>query len=656
MYNDANANGRLDEGEAEIAATTTDENGVYTFPEVMLTHVIIEVVVPEDRATETFTATVDTQEAITMSNLDIIDVNFGIDKVQLTNYTISGTVFDDDNVNGIKDVEEGVLANVILTLYADNDTNGRVGSEDTVIATTTTASDGTYSFTEVTFENTFVVVTLPTDTASYTYVLSTTGSVNTNSVTEDVLDIDFGINKESNSYEVSGNVFNDENADGANAITESGLRNVTVSLYNDANANGRIDRGESLITSMLSDRNGNYQFIGITEPNVIAQVIVPSNTSQFTYVSTTSVNVAITGSNTVTVDFGIFRQVVILHDISGVVWDDQNSDQLKDTTESRLEGISVTLYEDVNTNGVLDVTDRSLSTILTSTNGTYQFSNVNLRNVLVVPTLPSNGTFTTSTNRAISSINTDALDVDFGINIGQTLYQVIGVVFDDQNENGILDDGEESIDGLPVEIYADTDGSGTYDPNLDLLVAFTQTSNGGFGFLNPNYLVDDIPPGQVFIVVLIPEDTIFTTYTPTFDPDSGTSAPDGVYPTVMTTNLTNINFGLKVTQVNATSRTATTSTGMITNETSVTVAPEDISERLRLYPNPTVKEIAINTDEFAGEVTVEIYSERGYKVLTTTVTPFGGEIKVNVQRLAPGMYYAKFGSRNKVASKKFLKR
>jgi hypothetical protein len=658
LYADNNGDGLLDAGDTAISTTTSSTTaGDYSFTGVTVRNTIVAVTVPTDTADFTYTLTTADAQAVSSTITNVTDVDFGIDRVLIVDYSIFGTVYDDDNENAILDATEtGRLDNVTITLYVDEDADGRVGSDDTLIATTTTAADGTYSFLNVTVQNTIVAITVPDNGGGFTYFITTASSFNLSSVDTDITDVDFGVNREPANYNVSGNVFNDVNSDGINATTEAGLSGVVINLFDDLNQNGRVDRGEPLIATTTSDRSGNYNFTGITAPNVIVQMILPANTSQFTYVPTTPVSVVVTGGASTTIDFGINRQLVVLFNVSGIVWDDADADQQKDSTESRIEGVAVTLYEDVNANGALDTADRSLSTITTSATGFYQFSNVNLQNVLVVPTIPSNGTPTTPDSRAVSSINTNAIDVDFGIKISTTLFQVTGVVFNDQNANGIIDAGEDSIDGLPVEIYADTDLSGTFDPNLDLLVAFTQTSNSGFGFLNPNYLVDDIPGGQVFIVVVIPEDTIFTTYTPTFDPDSGTAAPDGVYPTDLNTNLVDINFGIKVEDANSTSRAENVDDVMFTNGNSIDAAPEDVSERLRLYPNPTVRSIAINADEFAGDVTVEIYNDRGYQVLNTTVSSFGSEYKVDVQRLAPGMYYAKFTSRNKVASKKFIKK
>jgi len=653
LYADTNNDGLLDAGDTVINTTTTSTmSGNYSFTGVTVRNTIAVVSVPGDTATFTYVPTTSTERAISSTITNVPNVNYGIDRLQVVNYNISGTVFDDDNENGLIDTAEaGRLENVTLTLYADNDNNGTVDAGDTVINTTTSDVNGAYTFNNVTVQQTLVVVTEPSNTPDFNYVLTTSSVQVINSTITAVTNVDFGINQTSTTYAITGNVFNDVNADGNNA-GDGGLTGVTVRLYADTNQNGRVDRNEPIIATTTSDRDGNYQFTGLSDIFVVVQVIVPANTSQFQYTSTTPVNVALNSGTTATVNFGIARTAVILYSVTGIVWDDADADQIKDATESRLEGVGVTLYNDVNENGTIDAGDVALSTVLSSVTGSYEFTNINIRYVIVAATIPSNGVLTTPAARAVSSINTNAIDIDFGINIEETLFEITGVVFDDDNENGVIDAGEGSLDGLTVEVYADTDLNGLFDPNLDQLIAFTQTNNAGFELINPNYLIESIGIGQVHIVIVIPPDTTFTSYRPTFDPDSGTSNPDGVFTTFMTASLFQINFGINFTDQNATSRAANTDDVLFTNGS----VAEDVSERLRLYPNPTVRQIAINSEEFIGNVTVEIYNDRGYKVMTSTASPIGDEFKVDVERLAPGMYYAKFSSNNKVASKKFIKK
>jgi hypothetical protein len=659
LYADNDNNGRVGAADTVIGTTTSASDGTYGFSAITEANTLVAVTVPADDNSFTYVLTT-AGEVVTDSTInDVTGVDFGINREIAVSYNIDGFVWDDDNEDGTPDTSvETFLQNVTLTLYADNDNNGRIGAGDTVIATTTSAANGTYSFTNVTEANTLVQVTVPDNTSSFVYRLTTAEQLVTSSVNTDITGINFGINEQTATYSITGTVFDDDNENGVND-SEGGISNITVRLYNDLNQNGRVDRGEPLLFETTSDRDGNYQFVGLTDVFVVIQAAVPPRTTTFQYTPTTAVSLGLSSGLNTVVDFGINRELIILYNISGFVWDDDNADQVKDPSELVLSNINVSLYDDANANGVIDAGESVVATVPTSSTGTYAFTGVNIQNVIVAPELPSNGTFTTAGSLALTSVNNDITNADFGIDIMSNLFQVTGVVFDDDNRNGIADPGEGSVDGLAVEIYVDTDGSGTFDPNLDALVAFTQTSNGAFDFANPNYVVNDVPTGQVFIRVVIPPgNPPLLTYTPTFDPDTGTANPDGVFPTIMTGDISGINFGIDVVDFLGTPRTQT-EPGMFTNGQGVqatTAAPVDVSERLRLYPNPTVRQFAINAEEFSGDVTFEIYNDRGYRVMTTTASPFAGELKVDVQRLRPGMYYVKLRSRNKAASMKFVKR
>lgn len=69
--------------------------------------------------------------------------------------------------------------------------------------------------------------------------------------------------------------------------------------------------------------------------------------------------------------------------ISGVIWVDENNDGRKDTTEEKLSGIRVTLFDQTTGNIVKDVNGNDMY-VVTDENGRYTFSNLSNGNYLVV--------------------------------------------------------------------------------------------------------------------------------------------------------------------------------------------------------------------------------------------------------------------------------
>ncbi len=60
--------------------------------------------------------------------------------------TVSGTVYNDDDLDGVLDGGESGVEGVILYLYIDLDSDGTIDPEDTRVQTTTTDSNGDYAF------------------------------------------------------------------------------------------------------------------------------------------------------------------------------------------------------------------------------------------------------------------------------------------------------------------------------------------------------------------------------------------------------------------------------------------------------------------------------------------------------------------------------
>ncbi|MEL6891984.1 MAG: SdrD B-like domain-containing protein, partial [Actinomycetota bacterium] len=103
-----------------------------------------------------------------------------------------------------------------------------------------------------------------------------------------------------------------------------------------------------------------------------------------------------------------------------------------------------------------------------------------------------NGSFENGTGEPDEN---DDLTVDFGfygLALGDT-------IFIDDDNSGTLDAGESGVDGVTVELYEDTDGSGDFTPGVDALVDTDVTEDGGLyyfdGLAEGDYIVH-LPPSN----------------------------------------------------------------------------------------------------------------------------------------------------------------
>lgn len=170
--------------------------------------------------------------------------------------------------------------------------------------------------------------------------------------------------------------------------------------------------------------------------------------------------------------------------ISGQKYADVNGNGTKDENENGLP--NWTIYLDANDNGVLDNGEQST---VTDENGNYSFANVPsgmyiIREVgkagwkQITPDEDSQSKYVVfvtsgnSTGKDFGNQNTGdtgGTDEGDGNNGGNTppppsggLGSITGVVFSDDNNNGILDSGEASLSGWVV--FLDTNDNGVLDP------------------------------------------------------------------------------------------------------------------------------------------------------------------------------------------------
>jgi hypothetical protein len=208
-----------------VATTMTDISGAYSFGD-LADGTYMVVVDPEGTLGGLAKLENDAAASITISGADVMDVNVGFD---LPN--VSGTVFFDDNQNGVQDPgEEGIPG--ITVILSDG-------------STAVTNADGNYLFEDV-FPGSYTVDVDPEGTLD-----GLNPSTATSQMIEvgyaDVMDVDFG-------YElpvINGTVFFDVTGNGMQDVDEPGIDGVTVNL---------VDEFGNVIATTTTDANGSYEF------------------------------------------------------------------------------------------------------------------------------------------------------------------------------------------------------------------------------------------------------------------------------------------------------------------------------------------------------------------------------------------------------------
>jgi uncharacterized repeat protein (TIGR01451 family) len=419
VWQDSNANGLQDTGEAGIPSVTltltgttfsggsitdhatTDSSGKYLFTEVPGTYTVTvdssnftgsgalvgynasPTLQGSDRTVDSNVSGGGTSPATLASGGSDLSVDFGYYK----NVTIGDFVWNDSNANGIQDSGESGIKNVTLTLTGTNGSGGSVTDH------ATTDSSGKYLFTEApgtytvtvdssNFTGTGALVgynASPTLQGSDRTVDSNTNPSGTSPGTlaggSSDLSVDFGYYK---NVTIGDYVWNDSNANGIQNSGESGIQGVTLTLT------GTNGAGVSVTDHATTDSSGKYLF---TEAPGTYTVTVDS--SNFTgsgalvgynasptlqgsdrtidsnaNPSGTSPATLAGGSSDLSVDFGYYKNVTI----GDFVWNDSNANGIQDSGESGIKGVTLTL---TGTNGAgVSVTDHAT----TDSSGKYLFT------------------------------------------------------------------------------------------------------------------------------------------------------------------------------------------------------------------------------------------------------------------------------------------
>lgn len=524
IWNDRNANGVRDPGEPGIEGVIvyidadndnifdqglerfdiTDVNGFYTIDNLAAgTYAVrVEFSTLPQGSTQTYDldSTLDHETSRTLAaSENAINVDFGY----RASASFGNYVWNDADADGVQNGGETGIQNVRVYL----DTNGNGTFESATEPSALTDSSGAYTIGNLlpgTYTARIDQSTLPSGSVQ-TFDLvggldhSATFSL---SASQARTDIDFGYTQQ---VLIGNYVWNDTDADGQQDGGESGIDDVTVTLFNAAN--------DTIVGTTLTAGGGSYQFSVMPGtyyvtfdtpagflPTIADQGTDTADSDPSVSTGKTS-NVTITGGQSnLTIDAGFYQPATI----GDYVWNDANTNGLQDGAETGLDGVSVTLFRPgFGADGISGNSDDALAVATTTTadGGAYSFANLRPGTYQV-----QFGTFG-GYSRTIADQGTDTIDSDADPGSGLTAnivlapgenrvttdagyFQPVSIgdyVWNDANANGQQDGGESGLNGVTVTLYRPNFGADGISGNADdaLAVATTTTAGGGaYSFAN----------------------------------------------------------------------------------------------------------------------------------------------------------------------------
>ncbi|MCP4127395.1 MAG: hypothetical protein GY753_10070, partial [Gammaproteobacteria bacterium] len=485
--------------------------------------------------------------------------------------SIGNYVWYDADSDGIQDGSEIGMNGLTVNLYIDIDGDGIAepgGDDGAVFQTTTTAYDtdakaGFYNFSNLMPGSYFVAFTRPAD---YIFTQQNQGS-------DDALDSDVDpatghaaattlivgendVTWDAGLYPGAGignYVWIDADSDGIQDADESGINNVSVSLYMDADGDGVAepngDDGASVAVTLTANTTGGYpgyyNFTGLPVGSYFLVFIKPEG---YTFTpgdqesddavdsdadsgnGRTPVTILTIGENDLTWDTGLYP----VASIGNYVWNDADIDGIQDSGEIGINGVSVSLYRDVDGDFIAEPGEDdgvTLDTTVTANNddgnpGYYSFTGLPIGSYFVVFTPPSDYIPTIQDQGADDSVDSDANTVsglaqvtslsagdnDTTWDAGYFQPASIGdYVWNDVDADGIQESDENGVNNVTVMLYRDTDEDGIAEPDSDdgKYVAITQTGDDSAG--NPGYYnFIDLVPGSYFMIFIKPDGYSFT--------------------------------------------------------------------------------------------------------------------------------------------------
>ena len=467
------------------------------------------------------------QSITSIITLETSEMNRMVDQGYYPLSNIGSRVWYDENQDGLQSLGESGVPGVTVILEQEDPTDGTISE----VARVATNSNGDYLFANQqpgVYTVKFVVptgYTVSPQNVGGDITIDSDGALNgVEALTSPItlapgntdLTYDLGLYLSTGTLPAAmgDRVWYDNNQDGIQDADEPGIQGILVELF---------DENGNEIAEAITNEAGEYTFgnlapaaysvrfvsqLGyLSSPQGVGDDTTDSDADPATGLTAPVMLVA--GQTVLDLDAGFYAEVQPPASISNLIWYDDNADGVQDEIIGRagIPGVIVNLFTE---NGVL------FQSRVTGTSGEYEFNNIPPGSYYLEVELPAGYSFSPQDADSNDTIDSDiapetgrtvvttldpgendsSWDAGAFISVGGEALVPSGVgsrIWDDENRNGIQDQGESTVPGVAVRLYA-SDGT---------LIATTVSDASGFLFGN-------IPPGDYYLEFDIPNSFAFS--------------------------------------------------------------------------------------------------------------------------------------------------
>lgn len=286
-------------------------------------------------------------------------------------------------------------------------------------------------------------------------------------------------------HSITGTLFVDVDSDTQFSPGDESLSGVLVELVVDS----------AVVDTRITDLNGFYTFYGLPSGDYQVRMVTPTGGTAILDADGNNngngnelIDVTVTDSTVTGRDF-LLGDSSSPAALSGSVFVDGDKDTLFSGGDIRFTGAQVSLYRDLNTDGIADPAE-FIGAVSTDGNGGYLYPNLAAGDYLVVLDQPANTTAILDVDGvgngndliAVSMAGSDVTDQDYLLDVDMSLSGTIRI---DRDQDDV---GDEPHPDVVVQLL---------DENDALLTTTTTDSNGFYFFAIPtegNYKVRQLVP------------------------------------------------------------------------------------------------------------------------------------------------------------------